>query len=185
MVSENGYVWLQLSTAPCRHGGSTTSTAAATYLRRSSRWAGLHKSNDQFSHNRSNCTAGWVWGGDLEGVSGPDLQLLLSAPCRPATLELPMDENLSGWNELFLTARLAAQLQLQPSQLCCLYLTNHSWQSDVFATNSDAICFPSVGFPGRPVLEAPEGGVLWEAGGVHGHHGRNSSTDRWHLPDLK
>lgn len=67
MVSENGYVWLQLSTAPCRHGGSTTSTAAATYLRRSSRWAGLHKSNDQFSHNRSNCTAGWVGGVTLRG----------------------------------------------------------------------------------------------------------------------
>lgn len=37
-------------------------------------------------------------GGDLEGVSGRNLQLLLSAPCRPAALELPMDENLSGWN---------------------------------------------------------------------------------------
>lgn len=122
---------------------------------------------------------GWPWEGEWPWPS--------AAPLCPMSLcrTSAPDENLSGWNERFLTPRHAAQLQLQASPLCCLYLTNHSWQSDVFGTNSDAICFSSAGFPGRLVLEAPEGGVLWEAGGVHRHHGRNSSTDRWHLPDLK
>lgn len=181
MVFENGYVWLQLSTAPCRHGGSTTSTAAATYLRRSSRWAGHHKSNDHFSHNRSNCTAGG--GVTLRGW----VAVTFSCSSLPHVALPPFSSRWKPewmkWTFLSTTTRctdtaagIPIVLPLFDKSLVAIWcFWDQLWCDLLFLT----------GFPGRLVLEAPEGGVLWEAGGVHRHHGRNSSTDRWPLPDLK